>query len=59
MRDTPSRVLMQSLWEAGATVQVFDPEAMHESQHIYGQGDDLKLMGTQEVHYKTLMLWFS
>ena len=49
MRDAPSRVLMESLWEAGVTVQAFDPEAMPESQRIYGQRDDLKLMGTQEA----------
>ena len=49
MRDAPSRVLMESLWKAGAVVQAFDPEAMHESQRIYGQRDDLKLMGTQEA----------
>lgn len=49
MRDAPSRVLMEALWEAGATVQAFDPEAMPESQRIYGQRDDLKLMGTQEA----------
>ena len=49
MRDAPSRVLMEALWAAGATVQAFDPEAMPESQRIYGQRDDLKLMGTQEA----------
>lgn len=49
MRDAPSRILMESLWAAGATVQAFDPEAMPESQRIYGQRDDLKLMGTQEA----------
>lgn len=49
MRDAPSRILMESLWAAGATVQAFDPEAMPESQRIYGQRDDLKLMRTQEA----------
>ena len=49
MRDAPSRVLMEALWAAGAKVQAFDPEAMPESQRIYGQRDDLKLMGTQEA----------
>ena len=49
MRDAPSRVLMEALWAAGATVQAFDPEAMPESQRIYGQRDDLKLMDTQEA----------
>ena len=41
MRDAPSRVLMEALWEAGAKVQVYDPEAMEETQRIYGQRDDL------------------
>ena len=52
MRDAPSRVLMESLWEAGAVVQAFDPEAMPECERIYGQRDDLKLMGTQEAALK-------
>ncbi len=49
MREAPSRVLMEALWEAGVTVQVFDPEAMQECQRIYGLRDDLKLMGTKET----------
>src|SRR5690606_2550526 len=28
MREAPSRMLMEALWQAGATVQAFDPEAM-------------------------------
>ena len=43
MREAPSRVLMESLWEAGAKVQAYDPEAMEESQRIYGERDDLVL----------------
>ncbi len=43
MRDAPSRVLMESLWEAGATVQAYDPEAMEETTRIYGDRDDLSL----------------
>ncbi|CAK9885142.1 MAG: UDP-glucose 6-dehydrogenase TuaD [Candidatus Erwinia impunctatus] len=49
MREASSRVLMETLWEAGATVQAFDPEAMNETQRIYGARDDLKLMGTKEA----------
>lgn len=48
MREAPSRVLIESLWNAGAKVQAFDPEAMDECQRIYGQREDLKLMGTKE-----------
>ena len=49
MREASSRVLMESLWQAGATVQAFDPEAMDEAQRIYGHRSDLKLMGTKEA----------
>jgi UDPglucose 6-dehydrogenase len=49
MRDAPSRVLMEKLWAAGATVQAFDPEAMNEAQRIYGTRADLSLMGTKEA----------
>ncbi len=48
MREAPSRVVMESLWEAGATIQAYDPEAMDETQRIYGARDDLRLMGTKE-----------
>ncbi|PRD44715.1 UDP-glucose 6-dehydrogenase [Phyllobacterium phragmitis] len=49
MREAPSRVLMEALWQAGAAVQAFDPEAMQECQNIYGQRDDLLLCGTKEA----------
>ena len=49
MREAPSRVLMESLWNAGAKVQAYDPEAMEECQRIYGKRDDLLLMKTQEL----------
>lgn len=49
MREASSRVLMESLWEAGAKVQAYDPEAMEECQRIYGTRDDLALMGTKEA----------
>lgn len=52
MREAPSRILMESLWSAGATVQAYDPEAMNECQRIYGQRDDLVLVGTQESALK-------
>ena len=48
MREAPSRILMEQLWEAGAKVQAYDPEAMEETQRIYGSRDDLSLMGTKE-----------
>ena len=48
MREAPSRVVMESLWQAGAKVQAYDPEAMEEAQRIYGHRDDLTLCGTKE-----------
>ncbi|MCY1276825.1 UDP-glucose 6-dehydrogenase YwqF [compost metagenome] len=49
MREAPSRVLMEALWKAGATVQAYDPEAMEEAQRIYGNREDLSLCGTKEA----------
>ena len=40
---------MESLWKAGASVQAYDPEAMEETQRIYGHRDDLSLYDTKEV----------
>lgn len=36
MREAPSRVLIEALIAAGAVVQAYDPEAMHEARRIYG-----------------------
>ncbi len=49
MREASSRVLMEELWKRGAVVQAFDPQAMDETQRIYGHRDDLRLMGTKEA----------
>jgi UDPglucose 6-dehydrogenase len=35
MREAPSRVLMQSLWAAGACVRAYDPIAMREAARLY------------------------
>ena len=43
MREAPSRVLLESLWAAGAKVQAYDPVAMDECQRIYGSRRDLCL----------------
>jgi UDPglucose 6-dehydrogenase len=48
MREAPSRVLMEALWDSGARIQAFDPEAMSECQRLYGQREELSLMGTAE-----------
>lgn len=52
MREAPSRVLMEALWRAGARVQAYDPEAMEETQRIYGDRDDLRLCGTKDACLK-------
>ena len=41
MRAAPSRTLMEALWEKGATVKAYDPEAMEESRRIYGDNNKL------------------
>ena len=46
MREAPSRVLIEALWNAGATVRAYDPEAMKEAERIYPNEDRLKLCDT-------------
>ena len=46
MRAAPSRVLMEALWEAGATVRAYDPEAMTEAARIYPDEKRLALCDT-------------
>jgi UDPglucose 6-dehydrogenase len=46
MRAASSRNLLASLWASGANVQAFDPEAMLESERIFGHREDLLLVGT-------------
>lgn len=53
MRDAPSRVLMEALWQAGAKVQAYDPEAMEEAQRIYGLRDDFILCTTAQAALKS------
>ncbi len=48
VREAASRRLMESLWEAGATVRAFDPKAMEEIQRIYGDRPGLTLCETPE-----------
>jgi UDPglucose 6-dehydrogenase len=43
MREAPSRVLMEALWQAGARVRAYDPQARGETSRIYGKRDDLVL----------------
>ena len=46
MREAPSRVLMEALWEAGATVRAYDPEAMDEAGRLYPDQAGLELCET-------------
>lgn len=46
MREAPSRVIMEALWEKGATVRAYDPEAMEEAQRIYKDTPALTLTDT-------------
>ena len=49
MRDAPSRVLMEALWDAGAKVKAYDPEAMDEAKRIYGERADMVLCDAPEA----------
>ncbi|HEY6643526.1 UDP-glucose/GDP-mannose dehydrogenase family protein [Povalibacter sp.] len=46
MREAPSRVLMERLWEAGAKVRAYDPVAAHETQRIYGERPDFAIVNS-------------
>ena len=48
MCEAPSRVLMEALWNAGARVQAFDPQAMPEAARIYGDRADLLLVENRD-----------
>lgn len=41
MRDATSRVVIQGLWDMGATVTAYDPVAMVESKRVFGQDSRL------------------
>jgi len=43
MREASSRRLLAQLWEAGARVRAYDPEASGEARRIFGERDDLML----------------
>ncbi len=48
MREAPSRVILEALINAGASVRAFDPEAMDEAMRIYGDKPGLTLVETAE-----------
>jgi UDPglucose 6-dehydrogenase len=43
MRAAASRTLLAQLWEGGARVRAYDPEASHEARRIFGEREDLLL----------------
>jgi UDPglucose 6-dehydrogenase len=43
MREAPSRRVLEQLWEAGAKVRAYDPEARQEAARLYGQREDFVL----------------
>ena len=49
MREASSRRLLQLLWDAGAQVRAFDPEAMPETRRIYGERADLALCDSADA----------
>jgi len=46
MREAPSRVIMEALWDAGASVRAYDPEAMEEAARVYPDQAGLELCET-------------
>jgi UDPglucose 6-dehydrogenase len=41
-------VLMEALWEAGASVRAYDPEAMDETKRIYPDQQGLELVDSAQ-----------
>lgn len=49
MREATSRVLMEALWDVGANVRAYDPEAMDETHRLYPNQAQLELCETAQV----------
>ena len=47
MREAPSRVLIDALLQAGASVRAHDPEAMEEASQIYGDNESFSTHSDQ------------
>ena len=48
MREAPSRVVMDAVWSAGASVRAYDPQALAEAERLYGRRSDLTLCASRE-----------
>jgi len=51
MREAPSRVMIEGLWQRGATVVAYDPVAAEEAHRIYADREDFK---TKDDYYDVL-----
>lgn len=49
MREASSRVVLEALIDAGATIQAYDPEALKEAKRIYGAKPGLRLLDTADA----------
>lgn len=49
IRDAPSRVIIEALLDAGASVQAYDPEAMHSTRELYGNQPGMVLCETRDI----------
>ncbi|MCP5157828.1 MAG: UDP-glucose/GDP-mannose dehydrogenase family protein [Gammaproteobacteria bacterium] len=43
MREAPSRILLEALWQAGCSVRAYDPAAMDEARRLYGERPGFQL----------------
>lgn len=48
MREAPSLVLLHALWQAGARVRAYDPQARREARRLFGERQDLTLLENKE-----------
>ena len=48
MREAPSNTLMRALWDAGATVRAYDPEAMEAARQLHPDTGKLVLCDSAE-----------
>ncbi|MCH9770662.1 MAG: UDP-glucose/GDP-mannose dehydrogenase family protein [Gammaproteobacteria bacterium] len=49
VREAPSRIIMEGLWQGGASVCAYDPEAHDSIRAIYGDRSDLSLSDSPEA----------
>jgi len=54
MREAPSRVMIEGLWQRGATVVAYDPVAAKEAHRIYADRVDSDDFVTMDDYYQTL-----